>query len=152
MASFMDFPTQREVVLTSGNTTIGVIPEIGLVSHFRAAADDPQLLAAQRWYLQGEGYVAAHSRLRAPAALDGHAAWRVGAHDEVAEQRCNAPQLSLRVYVYRHGCRKRGHADLHPDDGESRRRGDAHRAGLPSLFRRGTGGQGQDRHRRPTRL
>ena len=38
MASFMDFPTQRELVLTSGNTTIGVIPEIGLVSHFQVAS------------------------------------------------------------------------------------------------------------------
>src|SRR2546423_5737938 len=35
MAEFMTFPTQRERVLRSGNTTIGVIPEICLVSHFQ---------------------------------------------------------------------------------------------------------------------
>ena len=35
MANFMQFPTERELVLTSGNTTIGVIPEICLVSHFQ---------------------------------------------------------------------------------------------------------------------
>lgn len=34
MAQFMNFPTGRERVLTWGNTTIGVIPEICLVSHF----------------------------------------------------------------------------------------------------------------------
>jgi galactose mutarotase-like enzyme len=31
----MNFPTPRERVLTSGNTTVGVIPEICLVSHFQ---------------------------------------------------------------------------------------------------------------------
>lgn len=36
MADFMRFPTQRECVLTSGNTTIGVIPELSLVSSFQA--------------------------------------------------------------------------------------------------------------------
>jgi galactose mutarotase-like enzyme len=35
MASFMNFPTQRERVLTYGDTQIGVIPEINLVSHFQ---------------------------------------------------------------------------------------------------------------------
>ncbi|HEX4204071.1 MAG TPA: hypothetical protein VHZ51_07700, partial [Ktedonobacteraceae bacterium] len=35
---FMEFPTQRERVLTSGNTTIGVIPELCLVSHFQVGA------------------------------------------------------------------------------------------------------------------
>src|SRR5579883_563203 len=35
MATFMDFPTSREVVLTKGNTTVGVIPELSLVSHFQ---------------------------------------------------------------------------------------------------------------------
>ena len=35
MADFMKFPTSRERVLTSGNTTIGVIPDICLVSHFQ---------------------------------------------------------------------------------------------------------------------
>ena len=35
MADFMQFPTPRERVLTSGNTTVGVIPGICLVSHFQ---------------------------------------------------------------------------------------------------------------------
>src|SRR5579862_9284715 len=35
MADFMKFPTQREHVLKYGDTTIGVIPEINLVSHFQ---------------------------------------------------------------------------------------------------------------------
>src|SRR5581483_8567115 len=35
MADFMRFPQQREQVLTYGNTKIGVIPEICLVSHFQ---------------------------------------------------------------------------------------------------------------------
>lgn len=35
MADVMRFPTERELVLTSGNTSIGVIPEICLVSHFQ---------------------------------------------------------------------------------------------------------------------
>ncbi len=38
MAAFMDFPTPRERVLTYGNTKIGVIPEICLVSHFQVAS------------------------------------------------------------------------------------------------------------------
>lgn len=35
MADFMSFPTERERVLRSGDTTIGVIPDICLVSHFQ---------------------------------------------------------------------------------------------------------------------
>ncbi len=35
MADFMNFPTPRERVLTCGNTTVGVIPDICLVSHFQ---------------------------------------------------------------------------------------------------------------------
>ncbi len=35
MADFMEFPTPRERVLRSGATTIGVIPDICLVSHFQ---------------------------------------------------------------------------------------------------------------------
>src|SRR5437667_4197917 len=35
MADFMNFPTPREHVLTSGDTTIGVIPELCLASHFQ---------------------------------------------------------------------------------------------------------------------
>ncbi len=35
MAVLMQFPTARECVLTYGNTKIGVIPEICLVSHFQ---------------------------------------------------------------------------------------------------------------------
>src|SRR5919109_3206198 len=35
MADFTNFPMPRERVLTSGNTTIGIIPEICLVSHFQ---------------------------------------------------------------------------------------------------------------------
>ena len=31
------FPTTREIVLTHGNTKVGVMPEICLVSHFRSA-------------------------------------------------------------------------------------------------------------------
>ncbi len=35
MTDFMRFPTIRERVLTSGDTTIGIIPEVCLVSHFQ---------------------------------------------------------------------------------------------------------------------
>lgn len=35
MASFMNFPTSREHILRAGTTTIGIIPEICLVSHFQ---------------------------------------------------------------------------------------------------------------------
>ena len=35
MADFMKFPTAREHVLTYGDTTIGIIPDICLVSHFQ---------------------------------------------------------------------------------------------------------------------
>jgi galactose mutarotase-like enzyme len=35
MADFMTFPTPRERVLRYGNTTIGIIPDICLVSHFQ---------------------------------------------------------------------------------------------------------------------
>lgn len=35
MAEFMNFPTSRERVLTYGTTTVGVIPDICLVSHFQ---------------------------------------------------------------------------------------------------------------------
>src|SRR5258708_17247745 len=38
MADFMNFPTPRERVLTYGNTTIGVIPGICLVSHFQVGS------------------------------------------------------------------------------------------------------------------
>lgn len=38
MADFMNFPTQRERVLTYGNTTIGIISEICLVSHFQVGS------------------------------------------------------------------------------------------------------------------
>ena len=38
MADFMQFPTAREHVLTFGKTTIGVIPEICLVSHFQVGS------------------------------------------------------------------------------------------------------------------
>jgi galactose mutarotase-like enzyme len=38
MADFMDFPTARERVLTCGDTIIGIIPEICLVSHFQVGA------------------------------------------------------------------------------------------------------------------
>lgn len=40
MADFMEFPTSREHVLKNGNTTIGVIPELCLVSHFQVGAWD----------------------------------------------------------------------------------------------------------------
>src|SRR5258708_28210046 len=35
MADFMQFPTSRERVLSSGSTTVGVIPDICLISHFQ---------------------------------------------------------------------------------------------------------------------
>src|SRR5260370_14906364 len=35
MADFMSFPAARERVLTCGDTTIGIIPDICLVSHFQ---------------------------------------------------------------------------------------------------------------------
>jgi len=35
MADFMNFPTPRERVLTCGDSTIGIIPDICLVSHFQ---------------------------------------------------------------------------------------------------------------------
>ncbi len=38
MVPFTRFPMQREHVLISGNTTIGVIPEICLVSHFQVGS------------------------------------------------------------------------------------------------------------------
>ncbi len=38
MAAFMDFPTSREHVLTYGDTKIGVIPELSLVSHFQVGS------------------------------------------------------------------------------------------------------------------
>ncbi len=38
MANFMNFPTSRERVLTYGDTTIGIIPDICLVSHFQVGA------------------------------------------------------------------------------------------------------------------
>lgn len=38
MADFTNFPMQRERVLTSGNTTIGIIPDINLVSHFQVSS------------------------------------------------------------------------------------------------------------------
>ncbi len=38
MATIMQFPLPREHVLSSGNTTIGVIPELSLVSHFQVGS------------------------------------------------------------------------------------------------------------------
>jgi len=38
MATIMHFPIPREHVLTNGNTTIGVIPELSLVSHFQVGS------------------------------------------------------------------------------------------------------------------
>src|SRR5437660_12314067 len=38
MATIMHFPLPREYVLTSGNTTIGVIPALSLVSHFQVGS------------------------------------------------------------------------------------------------------------------
>src|SRR5215469_5812759 len=38
MADFMQFPTSRERVLSSGSTTVGVIPDICLVSHLQASS------------------------------------------------------------------------------------------------------------------
>ena len=38
MADFMSFPTPREHILTYGNTTIGVIPEICLITHFQVGS------------------------------------------------------------------------------------------------------------------
>ena len=35
MTDFMKFPTAREQMLTYGDTTIGIIPDICLVSHFQ---------------------------------------------------------------------------------------------------------------------
>src|SRR6266566_8466146 len=35
MTTLMNFPTSREHILSSGNTTIGIIPELSLVSHFQ---------------------------------------------------------------------------------------------------------------------
>ena len=35
MAQFMRFPTERELVISSGNTTIGVIPALSLVTQFQ---------------------------------------------------------------------------------------------------------------------
>ena len=34
----MNFPTPREQILSSGNTTIGIIPELSLVSHFQVGS------------------------------------------------------------------------------------------------------------------
>ena len=38
MTDFMQFPTAREQVLTYGETTIGIIPEICLVTHFQVGS------------------------------------------------------------------------------------------------------------------
>lgn len=38
MTDLINFPTPRERVLTNGNTTIGIIPEICLVSHFQVGS------------------------------------------------------------------------------------------------------------------
>lgn len=38
MADFMEFPTEREHVLRNHTTLIGIIPELGLVSHFQVGA------------------------------------------------------------------------------------------------------------------
>jgi galactose mutarotase-like enzyme len=38
MVAIMNFPTQRERVLRFGDTTIGVIPDINLVTHFQVGA------------------------------------------------------------------------------------------------------------------
>jgi galactose mutarotase-like enzyme len=38
MADFMEFPTEREHVLRHNTTLVGVIPELGLVSHFQVGA------------------------------------------------------------------------------------------------------------------
>src|SRR5260370_831268 len=38
MADFMNFPTPRERVLTCGDSAIGIIPEICLVSHFQVGS------------------------------------------------------------------------------------------------------------------
>ncbi len=38
MANFMSFPIPREHVLTCGNTSIGVIPEICLITHFQVGS------------------------------------------------------------------------------------------------------------------
>jgi galactose mutarotase-like enzyme len=56
MATFTNFPMAREHVLTSGKTTIGVIPEICLVSHFQVGSSPMLYRAAEtgnvkRWGL-----------------------------------------------------------------------------------------------------
>lgn len=38
MAAFMNFPTSREKVLTCSDTSIGIIPDICLISHFQVGA------------------------------------------------------------------------------------------------------------------
>src|SRR6202790_5804520 len=38
MADFMHFPTEREKVVTFGETTIGIIPAICLVAHFQVGS------------------------------------------------------------------------------------------------------------------
>jgi galactose mutarotase-like enzyme len=38
MENFMHFPTEREIVLAAGNTTVAVIPENNLISHFQMAS------------------------------------------------------------------------------------------------------------------
>ncbi|GCE25972.1 hypothetical protein KDA_14560 [Dictyobacter alpinus] len=43
--TFTQFPMQREIVLTAGNTKVGVMPEISLVSHFQVG-DWPVLYRA----------------------------------------------------------------------------------------------------------
>ncbi len=74
MTELTKFPMAREIVLRNGNTQIGVMPEICLVSHFQvnnwpsavsrrrdrqretlgAAPDDSQLFASERWTFQRE--------------------------------------------------------------------------------------------------
>ena len=38
MGNFMSFPTPREHVLTCGNTSVGVIPDICLITHFQVGS------------------------------------------------------------------------------------------------------------------
>src|SRR5438876_8138223 len=38
MTTLMNFPTSSEHILSSGNTTIGIIPELSLVSHFQVGS------------------------------------------------------------------------------------------------------------------
>ncbi len=126
MADFMNFPTPRERVLKYGATTIGIIPEICLVSHFQVGTWQvlyrPMTTGnVKRWGLPlmipnfsrlkngifaGKAHHLADPWLWAHFALDSHRPGRSTIANGVEKQRRDAAQLPLRIYLLGcHHCR-----------------------------------------------